>query len=57
MEMITPARVLENISYKWRFKLLKVLTTYGNVTKTKMILRKKINSIKVLLFCMGVKLG
>jgi hypothetical protein len=56
-KLIIPAKILENILYKWRYKLLKVLTTFGNVTKTMMNLRKAFNSIKVLLFCVGVKLG
>jgi hypothetical protein len=35
IKMITPAGVLENILYTWRYKLLKVLTTYENAMKTK----------------------
>ena len=57
VKLITPARVLENILCKLRYKLLKVLRTFGNVTKTKMNLRKTFNAVKVLLFCLGVKLG
>lgn len=38
----TPARILENIFYKWMYKFLEVLTTYGKATKTKMNLRKKL---------------
>jgi len=57
IKIITTSRVLENIFYKWRCQLLKVLTTYGSVTKTKMNLGKTFNSTKVMLFCMGVELG
>ena len=42
IKMTTPARVPENILYKWRYKLLNVLKTYGHVTKTKMNSRKNL---------------